>query len=68
MNAAPLARILLRYIAAAMITYGLAPREGAMLIANDPELADLLAIALGAIIAAAAEGYYALAKRFGWRT
>lgn len=57
-------RIALRYGAGAMAGYSLLPKEITDMLANDPELVG----ALAALIAVAVEGYYAIAKRFGWRT
>ena len=57
---APLARIVGRYIAGALVTYGvLAPEDAAML---HPEFVAIAGAALGALV----EGVYALAKRKGW--
>jgi hypothetical protein len=61
---AVLARIALRYAAAALITRGLlAPEDGAML-TDDPDL-QMLA---GAGLATLAEGWRIVAKRMGWAT
>ena len=57
-------RILLRYGAGALAGYSLLPRDVTNMIANDPELAG----AIAALIAVGVEGFYAIAKRFGWRT
>lgn len=62
------ARILLRYATGPLLMLGLIlPDEQQALIA-DPAIVDVAATALGLLAAAAAEGCYALAKRFGWRT
>ena len=57
-------RILLRYGAGALAGYSLLPREVTDMLASDPELAG----AIAALIAIGVEGFYAIAKRFGWRT
>ena len=57
-------RILLRYGAGALAGYSVLPREITDMLANDPELVGTIA----ALIAAAVEGFYLVAKRFGWRT
>lgn len=59
---APLSRIAARYIAGALVTYGLVtPADAALL---QPEIV----IAVGAMIGAAVEAAYALAVRKGWTT
>lgn len=63
---AVVARIALRYVAAALIAKGLlAPEMGAQ-ITNDPDLAAALQVILGLLSAGAAEGWYYLARKFGW--
>ncbi|MFE3836074.1 hypothetical protein [Pseudogemmobacter sonorensis] len=58
----PISRILARWLASALVTYGLvAPQYGAAL---DHDLA----LVLGALIGAGTEAAYALAKRRGWST
>lgn len=64
MTVAVLSRIALRYISGYLVFKGLVPQEIADMIANDPELAA----ALGVAIMVVAEGAYALAKRLGWST
>lgn len=61
-------RILLRYVAGALIAKGwLSPDLGNTIVA-DPEIEMAVQIGLGLVIGAATEAAYALAKRFGWRT
>ena len=58
----PISRIFARWIASALVTYGvIAPEYGAAL---DADVATILGLAIGA----ATEASYMLAKRFGWRT
>lgn len=57
-------RIALRYLAGYLVLKGLLPQDIATMIEQDPELAG----AVGALIAVAVEGAYALARRWGWRT
>ena len=64
MNFGPAARIFLRYIAAALVSYGILPIDVGAQVAVDP---DLIAIT-GAALGVAVEGVYALAKRRGWAT
>ncbi|MFK0382686.1 hypothetical protein [Agrobacterium sp. NPDC090273] len=59
-------RILLRYIAAVLVTQGLIAPELGDLMSADPDIAMALQILIGALIAALAEGWYMLAHRFGW--
>lgn len=58
------ARIILRYLAGALVAYGMLPQEIGEQVAFDPDLAT----ALGAILALLVEGFYAVAKRKGWTT
>lgn len=59
---APLARILARYLAGALVAYGLiAPADAAAL---HPDLVVFVGAALGAIV----EGVYAVARKKGWTT
>jgi len=60
---APLTRIGLRYLAGYLVLKAIIPQDVADMIANDPELAG----AVGAAIAAAVEGMYALAQKYGWK-
>lgn len=57
-------RLALRYVAGYLVIKGVLPQEIATAIEQDPELAG----AVGALIAVAVEGAYALARRWGWRT
>lgn len=57
-------RLVLRYVAGYLVLKGLLPQEIATMIEQDPELAG----AIGALIMVCVEGFYALARRLGWRT
>lgn len=57
-------RIALRYIAGYLALVGLLPEDLAHMVANDPELASVIGLAL----AASVEAIYRLAKRLGWST
>ena len=57
-------RILARYLSGALVSYGIIPHEVGADLAVDPDVV----LVLGAIIGAATEGLYALAKRWGWAT
>lgn len=61
---AVIARIALRYISGYLVFKGLVPQEIADMIANDPELAAGLGVAIMVLV----EGAYGLAKRLGWAT
>ena len=59
---APLSRILARWIGGLLIGYGIfAPHDAA---AVEPDLAFLIAATLGVVV----EGFWLLARRFGWST
>ncbi|MBW9054867.1 hypothetical protein [Rhizobium mesosinicum] len=59
-------RILLRYLAAILVTRGLIAPDLGEMISRDPDVAMTLQVASGALIAAVAEGWYFLAHKFGW--
>jgi hypothetical protein len=59
-----LARIGLRYLAGALVTYGILAPEDAVFITTDPEIVMLAGLALGAVV----EGAYAWARRHGGAT
>lgn len=59
-----IARILLRYAAAALVTAGLLDSDIALQIGADPDLLMLLGMAIGLAV----EMAYAAAKRLGWAT
>ena len=61
-------RIFLRYIAGALIAKGLIDNQTGQIIATDPELVNVLMIAVGSVIGAASEAWYWLARKAGWRT
>ena len=57
-------RILARYLAGALVSYGVIPHEVGADLAVDPDVA----LAIGFALTAFTEGAYALAKRLGWAT
>lgn len=59
---APYIRIALRYLAGYLVFKNLIPAEWAEMIANDP---DIVA-GIGIVLALVVEGFYVMAKRFGW--
>lgn len=58
-------RIALRYLGVALATKGFI---GAQDLYGDPEVVALVEMGIGTAIAVGTEAWYALAKRFGWRT
>jgi hypothetical protein len=59
----PIARILLRYGAMALIMHGFMSEDVGNSIAADPDIQMLL----GGGLAAITEGFYVLAHKLGWR-
>lgn len=62
------ARIGLRYIAGFLVARGLLSAYDGDFLSNDPDLAMLVELGAGVAAGFAAEGWYWLAKRMGWRT
>lgn len=58
-------RIALRYVAAALVSHGLLSADMTDF-SYDPDIAEAIQVGIGAVVAAAAEGWYYLAHRFGW--
>lgn len=58
-------RILLRYIAALLVARGFLSPESSDF-ASDPDVVEVVQIALGAGIGIIVEAWYYLARRFGW--
>jgi hypothetical protein len=63
-----LARILLRYGTGFLIAHGWLTDDLGNQLALDPEIASYLEIAMGAAVLMLTEGWYWLAKRYGWTT
>lgn len=61
-----LIRIGLRYLAAVLVARGLLLESDANMLANDPEMAAMIEAAIGAAIGAITEGWYMLARKYGW--
>lgn len=59
-------RILLRYASGALVAKGLLSAEDGASFATDPDIAQVLEVAAGMAIGAATEGWYYLARKFGW--
>lgn len=64
----PIARILLRYIAGALVAKGILDPDSAALLNTDPDLIELVTAAVGVLMGLATEYAYRLAKRLGWAT
>jgi hypothetical protein len=65
---AVIARIVLRYIAAALVAYGILTIDMEYTVANDADLQIGIEVVVGLGIGAVTEAWYAIARRFGWAT
>jgi hypothetical protein len=63
---APLVRILLRYATGPLLALGLIFPEEQQAIIADPEIVRYVSTGLGLLAPVLAEGWYMLARRFGW--
>lgn len=63
-----IARIALRWLAGFLVAKGLFAPDDATMFTADPEIERLVVSGLGALAGGAAEGWYWLAKRLGWKT
>lgn len=63
---APIIRILLRYATFPLLYYGLINENEASDLIADPEIAQWFSLAAGFVAPFIAEGWYWLAKRWGW--
>lgn len=61
-------RILLRYIAAALVAKGVFTSADAGALTSDPDVLNILEVGAGLAIGAVTEWWYWIARRFGWRT
>lgn len=57
----PFVRILLRYGVGAVVGYQIADQ-----LSNDPDVVTVSTVAATALVGAVTEGFYFLARRFGW--
>lgn len=64
----PVARIILRYVAAALLTKGFLDTDTAALLAGDPDLIHMLEIGLGAALTWLTERAYVKARAEGGPT
>ena len=60
---APVVRIILRYGVGALLGW-----EAANALAADPDVVAVMTAGLAIVVGALVEGYYALARRYGWPT
>ncbi len=59
-------RIVLRYVAAALVAKGVFTSADGGALAADPDVINLVEVVAGLAIGAATEWWYALARKFGW--
>lgn len=62
----PIARILLRYIAGALVAKGILDPDSAALLNTDPDLIELATAAVGVLVGLGTEFFYRLARKMGW--
>ncbi len=61
-------RIALRYGVGALVAHGILSGSLGNIISTDPDVAMLAEVIVGGLLGAISEGYYALAKKYGWPT
>ncbi len=59
-------RILLRYMSAALIAKGFLSPDLGGFITTDPDVVSAIEVGVGLSVGLIAEGWYVLARRFGW--
>lgn len=59
-------RIVLRYVAAALVAKGVFTAADAGHLTSDPDVINLLEVGAGLAVGAATEWWYWLARKFGW--
>lgn len=64
----PVARIVVRYGAGALVALGIFGAVSEKQIASDPDLIWLAEILIGLVASGATEAWYYLARKFGWQT
>lgn len=62
----PIARIILRYVAMALVARGIFTAEDASTLSSDGDLLNAIEIGVGALIGVGTEAWYYLARKFGW--
>jgi catabolite regulation protein CreA len=60
---APIARILLRYVGGGLISAGVAISPETL---SDPDVFQVTCFVVGVLCTAISEGWYALARKYGW--
>lgn len=63
---APIIRILLRYLTMPLLYFGLITENEASHIIAEPEIVQWVSLGLGMIAPVISEGWWWLARRFGW--
>jgi hypothetical protein len=63
---APIARIILRYVVGILVARAIFTNEDGNALISDPEIAQMVELGVGVAIGAVTEGWYALARRWGW--
>lgn len=63
---APFIRIALRYLTGPLIIFGVINESEASDIISDPELMQWISLGLGMLAPVVSEGWYALARWWGW--
>ena len=61
-------RILLRYGVGYLIAHGVLSGSFGHMVSNDPDVAMAAEVIVGLVFGAISEGYYVLAKKYGWPT
>lgn len=64
----PLTRVLLRYGVGVLMAHGYLSGSLGHMVSNDPDVAMLAEMLVGGAISLFVEGYYVLAKKYGWPT
>ena len=62
----PISRIVLRYVAGALIAHGVVDMATGTDVANNSDVLELVQLGVGAALGIGTEVWYWAAKRFGW--
>lgn len=62
----PISRIILRYIVGLLVAKAIFSPEDGNILVSDPEIAQMVELGVGVVVGAVTEGWYALARRWGW--
>lgn len=63
---APIIRIILRYLTFPLIAFGLINEREAADIITDPQITQWISLSAGMVAPFVAEGWWWLARKFGW--